>query len=523
MSIVLSTKANNTSDIINEYISSSTFNAQSLLKLNDPCSKLKRPGKLHLDSLNKQVVGAKYAVRGQLEVRSDELREILKVNPSSLSFDRIVNCNIGNPQQMGQKPISFYREVLSLLENPSMIDNPDILNIYKKDVIQRAKKLLKTLGNVGAYSHCQGSFCVRESVAKFIGRRDGFKADPNDIFLTNGATPAASYLIPTISCGPNTGFLIPIPQYPLYTATLTLTNTKAVPYYLNESKGWSVDIKCLENTVKENILKGIDIKGIIVINPGNPTGSCLSVNDITEIIRISAENSLVIVADEVYQENVFKEGQFHSFKSILRKLQSNYKNDDGSIYDDVQLASLHSISKGMNGECGQRGGYMELVGFEKEVKEMFFKLASISICPVVIGQALVDLMVDPPQPGDESYTKFKNEYDTIYNTMYKQSQKLYNAFKRMKNLEVQKPQGAMYLYPKLLLPPKAIDKAREKGEEPDVFYCMELLNNTGICVVPGSGFGQVEGTYHFRTTFLDPTDYIGRWVTFHNTFMDEYK
>ena len=82
----------------------------------------------------------------------------------------------------------------------------------------------------------------------------------------------------------------------------------------------------------------------------------------------------------------------------------------------------------------------------------------------------------------------------------------------------------MYLFPRISIPQKAIDAAKEAGKEPDVFYCLKLLEATGVCLVPGSGFGQKEGTLHFRTTFLPPgTDWVDRIAEFHKKFLEEYR
>jgi len=82
----------------------------------------------------------------------------------------------------------------------------------------------------------------------------------------------------------------------------------------------------------------------------------------------------------------------------------------------------------------------------------------------------------------------------------------------------------MYLFPRIALPEKVIEAAKAAGKEPDVFYCLKLLDATGVCLVPGSGFGQKEGTLHFRTTFLAPgTEWIGKITDFHNKFIDEYR
>ncbi|ODQ63721.1 putative alanine aminotransferase [Nadsonia fulvescens var. elongata DSM 6958] len=475
---------------------------------------------LVLDELNPAVVNAEYAVRGRLALRAEELNDTLQNSPGTLPFSEVVNANIGNPQQLDQKPITFMRQVLSLLQYPQLMENPEAAKAFKPDAIARAQTLLKAIGSVGAYSHSKGVPYIRESVAKFIEQRDGFPADPNSIYLTTGASTAVSYLLSTFAQDKSSGFLIPIPQYPLYSATLTLVNSTAVPYFLDESAAWSTKVQELETTIQDALEAGITLKSIVVINPGNPTGACLSESEIEEILKLAARSNIVVIADEVYQANVFK-GKFFSFKGVLRKLQAKYPSGE---YDHVELASLHSTSKGMSGECGQRGGYMELVGFSPEVEDTIYKLASISLCPVVTGQALMECMVNPPKKGDASYEQYTAEYNGIYETLKSRAYNLYEAFQEMEGVECQEPQGAMYLFPKIHLPQRAIDEATKHGEKPDELYCMELLENTGICVIPGSGFGQEHGTFHFRTTFLAPgEDYAKRLVKFHKEFMQKYK
>jgi aspartate/methionine/tyrosine aminotransferase len=238
-----------------------------------------------------------------------------------------------------------------------------------------------------------------------------------------------------ICAGQNTGVLVPIPQYPLYTASLSVLNAKCVPYYLDESKGWGTDLDAIKSAYKKAVEEGTDVRAIVIINPGNPTGASLAEEDIKAVIDFAAEKKLVVMADEVYQTNVFI-GKFHSFKSVLRNLQKA----DPEKYKYVELASLHSISKGMVGECGHRGGYFELVGFDPEVVEQIYKFVSISLCAPVIGQCLVELMVNPPKPGQPSYELYKKEWDDIFNGLQKRATALYDAFKEMEGVECQAPQ-----------------------------------------------------------------------------------
>ncbi len=100
--------------------------------------------------------------------------------------------------------------------------------------------------------------------------------------------------------GKSDGIMIPIPQYPLYSALITLNGGTLVPYYLNESKNWALDVKDVKNQIKEALSNNIKLRCIVVINPGNPTGQVLSKENIEEIISICHKNNIMIVADEVY-------------------------------------------------------------------------------------------------------------------------------------------------------------------------------------------------------------------------------
>ncbi|EHK44252.1 uncharacterized protein TrAtP1_008763 [Trichoderma atroviride] len=479
-------------------------------------------GRLNINNINPHVRAAEYAVRGELAVKSEELRARLNKGDTSLPFDKIVSANIGNPQQLDQKPITFFRQVLSLLEYPNLLEKEDVLINhlgYKTDVIERAKWLLKQCGSVGAYSASSGVYAIKESIAKFLEKRDGFSANPDHIYLSAGASSGVNTLLHILSESDKSGVLVPIPQYPLYTATLSVLDATCVPYYLDESKAWATDLATIRGAYDKAKADGVDVRAIVVINPGNPTGASLSEEDVRSVIDFAAKEKLVIMADEVYQTNVFI-GKFHSFKGVLSKLQQ----ENPGKYDDVELASLHSISKGMVGECGHRGGYFELVGFDAEVEAAIYKFVSIMLCAPVIAQCLVELMVNPPQPGEPSFELYDKEYNAVANGLRERANALHKAFDQMEGVECGEPQGSMYLFPSINLSQKAVEAAKSENRTPDEFYCMRLLEATGVCVIPGSGFGQKEGTLHFRTTFLAPgTEWVDRITKFHKEFMDKYR
>ena len=127
--------------------------------------------RLNLGNINPHVVEAKYAVRGELAVKSEEYRARPRRGETGLPFSEVISANIGNPQQLDQKPITFFRQVLSLLENPQLLDHEEVLLNslgYKPDVLERARHLLKNIGSVGAYSASAGVPAIKESVAKFL-------------------------------------------------------------------------------------------------------------------------------------------------------------------------------------------------------------------------------------------------------------------------------------------------------------------------------------------------------------------
>jgi len=164
---------------------------------------------------------------------------------------------------------------------------------------------------------------------------------------------------------------------------------------------------------------------------------------------------------------------------------------------DVELASFHSISKGFVGECGQRSGYVEIVNFDQEVIDQLYKLASVQLCSNTAGQVLMEVMVNPPKEGEESYKLYASERDAIYESLKRRALKLASFFNSLDGMSCNHSEGAMYLFPQIRLPKKFITEANQLKKQPDTLYAIQLLENTGICVVPGSGFGQKDGTYHF--------------------------
>ncbi|CAN6219514.1 unnamed protein product [Urochloa humidicola] len=475
-----------------------------------------------LDTINPKVLKCEYAVRGEIVTHAQNLQQELQKNPDALPFDEILYCNIGNPQSLGQQPVTYFREVLSLCDHPPLLDKSETHALFSSDAIERAWQILEKIPGraTGAYSHSQGIKGLRDEIAAGIAARDGFHASGDNIFLTDGASPAVHMMLELLIKSEKDGILCPIPQYPLYSASIALRGGSLVPYFLDEETGWGLEVDELKKQLEEARSKGITVRALVVINPGNPTGQVLGEESQKKIVEFCKNEGLVLLADEVYQDNIYVEDkQFHSFKKIARSL--------GYTDDDLPLVSFQSVSKGYYGECGKRGGYMEITGFSPEVREQIYKVASVNLCSNVSGQILASLVMNPPKAGDESFESFMAERDGILSSLARRAKALEEAFNSLEGITCNKAEGAMYLFPRLHLPQKAIGAAQAAGTAPDAFYAKRLLEATGIVVVPGSGFGQVPGTWHFRCTILPPEDkipaIISRFKEFHEKFMDEFR
>lgn len=471
---------------------------------------------INIKNINSHVKSASYAVRGPIVARA---QEIAKTRP-------IISCNIGNPHALNQKSLTYMRDVLSLVMNPTLSARSKGTGLFSDDVIERANKYINAIPSVGAYTDSQGILAVRQEVCQFLEERDGYPANPSNIFLTNGASEGVRLCMQTIIRNPASGFtdgvLTPIPQYPLYSALSTLLQAELLPYYLDEKNAWGCSIQSLNKALKDAKDNGITPRALVVINPGNPTGQILPESVIREIVAWCHQEKICLMADEVYQENIWnKDCKFVSIRKIANEL--NVLTGE----DPLRLVSFHSTSKGFLGECGLRGGYFEVLGFPQDVQAELLKLASISLCSNTIGQIATGIMVQPPKQHEASYNLYEEERNNILASLNRRAIILSGALNKLEGVSCNAIDGALYAFPTITIPDKAIKEAASRGVEADAMYCMDLLEETGVVVVPGSGFKQVEGTYHFRITILPSEDKIDSVVTlitnFHEAFMAKYK
>ncbi|KFM78212.1 Alanine aminotransferase 2, partial [Stegodyphus mimosarum] len=246
----------------------------------------------------------------------------------------------------------------------------------------------------------------------------------------------------------------------------------------------------------------------------------MSQNDMRNIIKFAYKEKLLILADEVYQYNVYdSESKFYAFKKVMKEM--------GLPYSNMQLASFMSASKGYMAECGTRAGYCEIVNLDKDIKEMLMKLHCVRLSGNTHGQVVMYCIANPPRPDEPSYELFEQEKSSILQTLKEGAQYCYEKLNSVEGLSCSKIAGSIYAFPKIELSKKALQEAQRRKQSPDEFYAMELLETTGISVLPGYVLGQRPETYHFRLTILPQMDkfkiIIERILDFHLQFLKKYK
>ena len=435
---------------------------------------------LTLQDVSRAVRETQYAVRGPIVARAAELER---------QGRRVIYCNIGNPQSLGQRPLTFVRQVLALAEYPELLEGPAGAT-FPDDARAAARLVLRESAHgLGAYTESKGYRFVRQAVADFVHARDGIPADPEHVLLTDGASKGVQSVLRLLVDGPADGVMIPIPQYPLYSASITLLGGTQVPYFLDEGRDWRLSREALEEAHATAAARGTRVRALAVINPGNPTGAVLDAANVEMVLDFARARGLAVLADEVYQDNVYRAGdRFVSFARVL--VERGIR--------DVPLFSFHSISKGYLGECGHRGGYLECRNVADEVMGELEKLQSVALCSNSVGQVVTWILVRPPRPGEPSFALFDRERRQVLESLRRRAAMVEHGLNAVPGIRCNAVAGAMYAFPRITLPPGVTDAE----------WCLALLEETGICVVPGTGFGQLPGTCHFRTTILPPVEEI---------------
>ncbi|XP_064818255.1 alanine aminotransferase 2-like, partial [Oncorhynchus masou masou] len=433
----------------------------------------------------------------------------------------VIDISSGDSHRTGIKPISFVRQVLSVCLYPELLHD-DTLPV---DVRQRAQRLLGECdgGSVGSYTDPCGLPHVQRSVAEFItGRDGGVPSHPDNIFISAGSQIALKVMLKLLVRGKGvsqTGVLTPQPCPHTLPMLLEEVGAVLVPYQLSEEQGWALEPGELHRALTAS--RGhCRPRALYISNPGIPTGHVQSRKSIEWVIQFAAEERLFLLVNEVYQDCVYGEGmEFMSYKRVLFEMGQQYS-------EMVELASFHSISNGIMGECGLRAGYMELVNVDPAVMVFGKTLLCTDISAPVTGQIALEIMVNPPRPGDPSHSKYTQEILTNRITLAQNAQRAWEFLIGLPGVSCQPVTGGIFLYPRLSLPPEAVEQARSDGLEADVLYSQSLLDEEGVCVGAGCENGQREDKYHIRLCVMTPSATLEKVLaclgSFHLHFLDQY-
>ncbi|MCK4531144.1 MAG: aminotransferase class I/II-fold pyridoxal phosphate-dependent enzyme [Candidatus Marinimicrobia bacterium] len=312
--------------------------------------------------------------------------------------------------------------------------------------------------NYNGYSPSPGIAEARESIRR-QAEQNGIR-DVHDIIVTHGASEAIELaLTALLEKGENV--LLPQPGYPLYSSILAKLDAEVNPYYLNEEDDWNLDVADIESRINDKT------RGIVVINPNNPTGAVYPKETLLEIIELTRKYNLVLFSDEIYDKLLFDNGSYTSM---------------GSLCNDVPIVTFNGLSKsyivpGFRIGWGIFSGPIDIM---KDYIEAVNKMARARLSASHPAQFAIKAALEGPQDHIKDMLKGL----TIRRDM------TVSMLNDIEEFDCKVPKGAFYAFPTLNIPDKDED------------FVKDLIRETGVVTVHGSGFGQKPGTRHIRIVFL---------------------
>lgn len=341
--------------------------------------------------------------------------------------------------------------------------------------------MIINMPNAAGYTDSKGMFAPRKAIMHYTQEKKITGVTIDDIYIGNGAS---ELIVMGMNALLNSGdeVLVPAPDYPLWTAAVSLSGGKPVHYICDEESGWLPDINDIKKKITPNT------KAIVVINPNNPTGALYPVELLEQIVEVARQHQLIVFADEIYDKTLY-DGQTHT--SIA------------SLADDVLFLTLNGLSKNYR-SCGYRAGWMVVSGDKKPAKdyiEGLNMLASMRLCANAPGQYAIQTALG----GYQSI----NDLVGPGGRLLKQRDLAHKLLTDIPGVSCVKPKSALYMFPKL--DPKVYPIADDQQ------FAYELLAEAKVLIVQGTGFNWIAPD-HFRVVFLpnadDLTEAIGRIARF---------
>ncbi|WP_413693381.1 pyridoxal phosphate-dependent aminotransferase [Psychromonas sp. KJ10-2] len=387
------------------------------------------------------------------DIRGPVLKQANKLEDEG---QRILKLNIGNPATFG---FEAPEEVLM-------------------DVI---KNLPKSQG----YCDSKGLFSARKAVMQHYQAKGLLSLDTDDIYIGNGVSELIVMAMQSLL---NNGdeILVPAPDYPLWTAAANLSGGKAVHYVCDEESNWFPDIDDIKSKITSRT------KGIVLINPNNPTGAVYSKELLEQIVELARQHNLIVFSDEIYSKIVYDDAVHIPLATLA---------------DDILIVTFDGLSKAYR-VCGFRVGWMMISGAKKQARDYISGieiLASMRLCANVPMQHAIQTSLG----GYQSI----NELTVPGGRLYDQTQTAWKLLNDIPGVSCNKPQGALYLFPKL-------DQKRFNIKD-DQRFAMDLLTEEKILIVQGTGFNWHKPD-HFRIVCLPRVDEMKMAINKIANFLDGY-
>jgi alanine-synthesizing transaminase len=346
--------------------------------------------------------------------------------------------------------------------------------------------MIRNLPNSAGYSDSKGIFAARKAVMHYTQQQGIAGVTLDDIYLGNGASELIAMATNAL-LDDGDELLLPAPDYPLWTAATSLSGGTPVHYMCEEANGWMPDLADIRRKITPHT------KGIVVINPNNPTGALYSDELLKGIVQIARENNLVIFADEVY-DKVLYDGAKHT--AI------------GSLSEDVLTLTFNSLSKSYR-SCGYRAGWLVVSGDKKmaaDYIEGLNMLSNMRLCANVPGQWAIQTALG----GYQSIKELVAEGGRLR----RQRDLAYELITAIPGVTCVKPTAALYMFPRL--DPKVYPIADDRQ------FFLELLQETRVMLVQGTGFNWPTPD-HFRIVFLPHEDDLREAIGRIAKFLESYR
>ena len=364
------------------------------------------------------------------------------------------------------------------------IGNVGVFGFDPPEEIQQ--DMIRNLVNAAAYSDSKGIFTARKAIMHYSQEKHIKGVGLDDIYTGNGVS---ELIVLAMNALLNNGdeILVPAPDYPLWTAAVSLSGGTPIHYLCEESRGWEPNLADMKSKINAKT------KGIVIINPNNPTGAVYSDATLKSIVELAREAGLIIFADEIYDKTLY-EGKTHT--SIA------------SLSEDVLTITFNGLSKNYR-SCGYRAGWMMVSGDKEHARgyiEGLNMLSSMRLCANVTGQWAIQTALG----GYQSI----NELVAEGGRLRRQRDLAYDLITKIPGVSCVKPDAALYLFPKL--------DSEMYPIKNDQDFIAEFLKEEKVLLVQGSGFNWPYPD-HFRLVFLPNEDVLREAIGRLDRFLARYR